>query len=632
MKLISNIRFVIVSFLALFAIQSFGQEGNSGKSPQTIQELQVAIEKVMMEENIPAVGIAMVNENGPVWITSLGKANIEKDIDADENTMFRIGSTSKMFTALAILKLQEEGRLNLKDKVRDLIPEIEFTNPWEEEAPILVEHLLEHTTGWDDMHFCEFAHNDSIPISNKDALSFHPQSRVSRWIPGTRFAYCNTGYLVAGYIVEKITGIKFEDYVQENFFNPLGMKSATYFRNENFKEHGTETYFNSKPAPYWHLLTRPAGSINTTPTDLAKFLMFYINRGKVDSLQLISKESLKRMETCKTTDGSKSGLEVGYGLANYTDPYKNFIYRSHQGSVNTALSKFGYLNDYKLGYSILINSNNFGGHNRIEELVREFQTNMLPKKEINIKAKTINGLKDISGYYVNINSSRKRFDFMSHIMSVKHIWQSNDTIFSTGLFGGEIKKNIPVSETQYRSTTSGKINLAQAIDPLDGEVLAFFDIKMMSEQILKPISVLSLFGQLAILVIWFVLMLVSILYGIIWSIGYFMGKVESGANIKIRLWPLIASLFFIIFVILFQVGMGEPLVYFGGPSFVSISLMLASIGFGLASVWSVIYVIKERKVNINKVVYWYSAILSVLHFLVAFYLLMYNAIGIRIWT
>ena len=632
MKLISRVRFVIVSFLVLFTIQSFGQNDKSDKSPQTILELKAAIEKVMEEEKIPAVGIAMVDENGPVWIASLGKANVEKDIDADENTMFRIGSTSKMFTALAILKLEEEGRLSLKDKVRDLIPEIEFENPWADEAPILVEHLIEHTTGWDNMHFIEFAHSDSIPISNKDALDFHPQSRVSRWMPGSRFAYCNTGPQAAGYIVEKITGMKFEEYVQQTLFNPLGMESATYFRNENFIKHGIATYRDSIPAPYWHILTRPSGAINVTPTDMAKFLMFYLNRGKVDSLQLISEESLNRMETCKTTDGARSGLEVGYGLANYTDPYKSFIYRGHMGSVQTALSRLGYLKDYKLGYSILINSNNYVGHSRIEELVREFQTNGLPEKEINIKAFPIADVKDISGYYVNINSNGKRMDFLTHILSVKKIWQSNDTIYSTGLFGGEIKKNIPVSKTQYRSTVTGKINLAQAIDPLDGDVLAFFDVKMLSEQILKPISALSLFGQLAILVLWFVFMLVSILYGIIWIIGYFMGKIETGANIKIRLWPLIASLFFIVSVILFQVGMGATLVHFGGPGLVSISLMIATIGFGLASVMSVVCVIKERKVDMNKIAYWYSTVLSVLHFLVAFYLFMYGAIGIRMWT
>ena len=69
---------------------------------------------------------------------------------------FRIGSNSKIFVALAVLKLQEQGKLSLKDRVRDLIPEIKFENGWEDTNPILVEHFLEHTTGWDDLHLVEY--------------------------------------------------------------------------------------------------------------------------------------------------------------------------------------------------------------------------------------------------------------------------------------------------------------------------------------------------------------------------------------------------------------------------------------------------------------------------------------------
>jgi CubicO group peptidase (beta-lactamase class C family) len=184
----------------------------------------------MEEEKIPAVGIAMVDKDGPVWIESLGKANIEKNIDTDNQTMFRIGSTSKMFVALAILKMQEEGLVSLKDTVRNLIPEIEFTNPWAEIRPILVEHLIEHTTGWDDYHNIEYAHSE-IALSLKEGLDFHPQSRVSRWMPGTRMSYCNSGPPVAAYIVQKLSGKRYEDYIQKHVFNKAGMKHTKFIND-----------------------------------------------------------------------------------------------------------------------------------------------------------------------------------------------------------------------------------------------------------------------------------------------------------------------------------------------------------------------------------------------------------------
>ncbi|MEM9676070.1 MAG: serine hydrolase domain-containing protein, partial [Bacteroidota bacterium] len=154
MKLIHKIIYAVILLLFQLA-QSFGQEPEKSSIPRTIPELKSAIEKVLEETQTPAVGLALVRGDSAVWITGLGKANLENDVAANENTMFRIGSISKMYVSLAILKLQQEGQVSLKEKVRDLVPEIEFENPWEETSPILVEHLLEHTTGWDDIHLTE---------------------------------------------------------------------------------------------------------------------------------------------------------------------------------------------------------------------------------------------------------------------------------------------------------------------------------------------------------------------------------------------------------------------------------------------------------------------------------------------
>ena len=230
--------FIFLSLLVLEPSFSWAQEKSS---PGTISELETAIVKVLEQTKTPAVGLALVNKDSIVWIAGLGKANVEQEIEATENTMFRIGSTSKMFVSLAVLKLQEEGRLSLKDKVMDLAPEIEFKNAWSETSPILVEHLLEHTTGWDDMHLIDYALNDP-DLSLKEGLDYHPDSRISRWIPGTRMSYCNSGPPVAAYIIEKITGQRFEDYIQEHFFQPMGMENTTYFASEQYQQLGATLY------------------------------------------------------------------------------------------------------------------------------------------------------------------------------------------------------------------------------------------------------------------------------------------------------------------------------------------------------------------------------------------------------
>jgi CubicO group peptidase (beta-lactamase class C family) len=599
-------------------------EQEKSTPPKTIAELKSAIEKVMEENKVPAVGMALVNADGPVWITALGKADKEKNVDAHENTLFRIGSVSKMFVALSILKLQEEGRLSLRDRVRDLAPDVAFTNPWEDTHPILVEHLLEHTTGWDDLHLIEYAHNDPAPASLKEGLDFHPHSRSSRWIPGTRMAYCNAGPPVAAYIVEKITGQPFEDYVQNTFFRPMGMENMTYFASDAYKQLGATLYQNEKPQEYWHIIMRPSGAINASPRDMAKMVQFFIHRGMIDSVQLISDASLKRMETPSTTPGYQAGIENGYGLNDFTSPHKSFVYRSHDGAVPGALTSFSYLPEYKMGYALMINASNGKALKLISDLIRGYQTNELEVRKVTKDAALTEQQAAISGYYMPVNPRMQMLYFLEKIAAVQRIRCSEDSVFHKAILGGETSKYLPADGLRFKSAETGLVSMAQTTDPLAGEVIHT------GWQILKRIPAVQAFGQLMLAVLWMLFMLSSVIFGLIWPIRYWRGKIPGGANIRVRLWSLLASLFVLCFFLLFALNIDS--LELGNVNTVSIAIMLSSVGFALASVWSVVCLIKERKGPIKKRIYWYSAILSVLHLIVTFYFLWYGVIGFRTWA
>ena len=113
----------------LLILGSAAAEAQSAEPPKTIEELEQRIEGVVAAHKIPAIGIAVVNRDGPVWVAGWGKADLESGRAANEDTLFRIGSVSKMFAALAVLKLVEEGRLSLDDTVRERAPDVAFENP-----------------------------------------------------------------------------------------------------------------------------------------------------------------------------------------------------------------------------------------------------------------------------------------------------------------------------------------------------------------------------------------------------------------------------------------------------------------------------------------------------------------------
>src|SRR5262245_12256787 len=233
-------------------------------APRSIPELKAAIETVLHETRTPGAGVAVVSRDQVEWVAGICKADVAANKPADADTLFRIGSVSKAFAALAALQLQEKEKLRLTDTVKQWAPDVAFENAWESTDPVRLVHLMEHTTGFDDIHLREWAHNDPTPIALKDALAYGAASRVSRWRPGSRMAYCNSGAAVLAAVIEKVSGQRFEDYVQKQFFDPLHMESASYFLTPEVQRRLTKLYRPDgiTPYPYWHFCYRNSGSLN----------------------------------------------------------------------------------------------------------------------------------------------------------------------------------------------------------------------------------------------------------------------------------------------------------------------------------------------------------------------------------
>src|ERR1035437_9515260 len=281
MKFVSSV--LVVCLLAAGCLAQ-GKKDDAPKPAQSIAELRQQLEKILNDSHTPGVSVAIVHRDGSEWVAGLGKSDVATNHATTDETLFRIGSTSQAFASLSILKLAGEGKLSLQDPVRKLVPEIWFENRWEATDPVRVVDLLEHTTGWDDMHLAEYA-KDAKGMTLREALDYYRISRTSRWRPGTRMSYCNSGPPVAAYIVEKISGQRFEDYVTQNLFLPVGMKTATYFEAPSPQ---LTTLYHSDgktPFPYWNILLRPAGAINASAKDMSAYVQFYLNRGAVGGVQ-----------------------------------------------------------------------------------------------------------------------------------------------------------------------------------------------------------------------------------------------------------------------------------------------------------------------------------------------------------
>ena len=196
-------------------------------TPQSLDAFKAAAAKVLADTGVPGAGIALVTVDGTEWAGGVGLADRDAGVPVTADTHFRAGSVSKSFVALALVQLYEDGKLDLDAEVATLLPDLPIDNRWD--TPLTLRHLLEHTAGFDDMHFNEIYVMDGAPdLTLEQVLLRNPASRRVRWRPGTRMSYANPGYAVAGLVLERLSGMRYDQFIQQRIFAPLEMWTSTF--------------------------------------------------------------------------------------------------------------------------------------------------------------------------------------------------------------------------------------------------------------------------------------------------------------------------------------------------------------------------------------------------------------------
>jgi CubicO group peptidase (beta-lactamase class C family) len=622
---------VTVVLIGLLAIVCLAADKEQPPKPaQSIPELQQQLEKILKDNRVPGVSVAIVKRDGPEWIAGVGLADVASKTPVTADTRFRIGSTSKAFASLSILKLANEGKVSLTDPVHKLAPEVWFENPWEATHPVLVVDLLEHTAGWDDIHLREFAKDAPASMSLREGLDYGHASRVSRWPPGTRMAYCNSGPPVAAYIVEKITGKRFEDYVQENFFDPMGMKTASYFQTP---APSTTLYHDDgkTPFPYWNILLRPAGSINASANDMAAYVAFYLNRGTVNGMEVMPAASIDRMENPTRTWAAQEGLKAGYGLSNYWSANEGFVYHGHDGGVNGGLTEMAYMPEYGVGYFYSINSGNGDAFDKIGKAIRAYMTRGLTKPAVPPQGTLPDDAASYAGWYEPDSPRIQMFYFLERLLGMVRVHFGDGKMLVWPVVGMKNEVFLPVSGRQFRKVfEKDPPNPVATVMLLTPDVEGRFIETSIGTRPLKRVPtwlamveiVLTLFAALA--------MVSVVLYAPFWMLGGISKKRRRPQERAMRWWPLIAVLSLTGAVALIAVSgpdvitrMGELTVWSGGVFFLTLVFAAAAV-LCVVAVW--------RGHEARKWVKRFSVAVALALVIATAYLAYWGVIGLRTWA
>jgi CubicO group peptidase (beta-lactamase class C family)/D-alanyl-D-alanine dipeptidase len=313
----------------------------------TAKVLSTFITHEMQDKRLPALSVALVDDQQIVWAQGFGYADPDKKVPATANTVYRIGSVSKLFTDIGVMQLVERGELDLDAPVQKYLPDFHPNNPFG--TPITLRELMSHRSGllreppvgnyFDPSNLSLAAMVESL---NDTTLVYAPQTHTK---------YSNAGVATVGFVLEKHSGQPFATYLKHAVLNPMGLENSAFGPDPRLMPSLAKAYMWSYDgkffqAPTFELGMAPAGCMYSTVTDLGKFLSVLFNGGRGPNGEVLKPETLEKMWTPQF---AKPGEKTGFGIGFYVSQLDGHREVQHGGAIYGFATQAAALPDDKLG-------------------------------------------------------------------------------------------------------------------------------------------------------------------------------------------------------------------------------------------------------------------------------------------
>ncbi len=303
-----------------------------------LEQIDALAAQTQRDGGIGGLTIGVISGGKLAWTRSYGSSDAESKRPASADTVYRIGSITKQFTALMLLQLVEQGKVGLTDPVERYVPEITAIPKFRPDTPpITLLQLATMTSGLAREPKGPADHSNG-PVSGwtQKVLVSLPQTTF-QYEPGTQYLYSNIGYATLGLALERAAGRPFTDYVQEQIVKPLGMTRTAFELTPEMRAHAARGYSKSKDGKVdWQTAEReldgrgyrvPNGALMSTVTDLAKFVLFELGEGPA----IIKKETQDR--NFARVYSANGALGSGYGLGFQATRRGTLVALGHGGST-----------------------------------------------------------------------------------------------------------------------------------------------------------------------------------------------------------------------------------------------------------------------------------------------------------
>lgn len=586
--------------------------------PASVDELDAAIEEILEDSHIPSMAWAVIQPGQAAHINTFGVKAPGSSQAVTPSTTYRIASISKMFVGIAAMRLIEQGRINPEDNVRDVLPDLQFENPWQATHPLKVKHLLESTTGWDDLSLKEHVYDNADVMPLSEAFGINPDSRVSRWAPGTRHAYSNSAAVATAMLIEQVTGQPFTDYIRDTLFIPLGFENTFYAEPEQNSD-AASGVSGGQVVPHQHLLMYPSGGVSSSINDQAKLLAFFTGRGS----PLLSIDSVNRMEVSDTTNVHQ--FDGGYGIYNFARYYGGYAYRGHDGALTGWTSELAYSPEGGYGFVILQNSDDASVLYKVGRKISDFLVSQTDTPSV-ISQPVPDEWKQKSGYYRFINTRIEKQYFIERLVAPVMINVEDGGAKLSSVFPPGWNRELTYAGDNRWQNEKGEIVMAAATDPLAGEVIHYGD------RVLVKISAFNAVADKVVLFAWLIFLLIALLYTPVWLINNARGKITTVHGKQLRKWMSLSAVSAFVFLLALGIGMSNPFAYLAAPGLMSVVLFISSVVLPLVTVWAGIQTVIYSRSDTSRWLKGFVLIFIVLQLMVVAYLAYFSAAGIVSWT
>lgn len=613
-------RLITIALALLLCAPSFVSHAADDEKPKpatSLDELDKRIGKIFSDARIPGASVSIIENNQIVFTKGYGSSDLKTKKPVTPETVFRAGSISKSFTSIGVMMLVEEGKLSLDMKLADLLPELKYENEWEATHPIRLVHLLEHTTGFDDIQFRHYLlTGKDIPLSQSIDL-YGPYK--SRWKPGTRTSYCNAGPVIAGRIIEKVSGQNFQQFMASRLTTPLAMESAHWTLESAIKDRISKSYSaeGAKEEPFMDIVGRPSGSLNITSRDLARLPLLMLGRGTLDGKTYLQQASVDRIERPESNDGAKAGLKLGYGLGNFATVTPKTIFHGHDGGIDGFASKYEYAPSLGAGFVVMVNLGKSESLDAAAE-IRNYLERSLPEAKVVGKAETRSELEKYTGIYVGATPRQQDLALLFSMFDWAQV-----TVEDGQLVYNKVKR-VHLGNGLFQRVDRAAPTMV-FVDTPDGMML------YTSTAADRQMPMWEMGWKLAFVAAAALALVLSALYMLLWIPSAFMGRLRERGGISIRFFPWAALVSVIAFAgLMLYVASAGSIDMLATPSPVNWALYGASLlipAFGIVSLLRSAIGSSDASVMVRFIA-WLNSIV-VLGF--AAYMYSYGWIGMKLW-